>query len=449
LPSRPSLVVLAASTDKSRLIGSSQRMPGFRSPLDAYREDLSRAPGRKRLAAGDEFWIVLATGLRRLAQAPARSRRAGARRLASALVTFGQELDSSRSIRRPDDLPPVEQPGQPSSVAAALSHFPDAEFASAFLTTVRAAAADAEEAGAVILAREILTDLRELTSYAPVLDRGLILIQLGRIARSVGDLDSAKDLLAAADELSRDGVSLELETRVAAAQAVLARTRGNYPIARTLFESAMAGAQKLGLDDVAGLAHHGLMIVTAEAGDFDTALHHGWHALSAARAETAREAEMFTNLAQLCAKAGYDAAALGGFTAALARATAPRLRLPALAGTVAAAGRLQDATRVASAARAIELEANAAFPYETSRAWLSVARAKRALGDNGAADVAAERAADIAREHGFHEITHHAEQEVRPTPAALSRAGQEVVRSLETWSDGASIVGVFSSVSTG
>ena len=60
--------------------------------MDAYREDLSRAQGRKRLASDDEFWIILATGLRRLAQSPTRSRPATARRLSSALVTFAKQF---------------------------------------------------------------------------------------------------------------------------------------------------------------------------------------------------------------------------------------------------------------------------------------------------------------------------------------------------------------------
>ena len=51
------------------------------------------------------------------------------------------------------------------------------------------------------------------------------------------------------------------------------------------------------LADVQGMAHQGLMIVTAEAGELDAAMRHGWQALSAARAEGAREAEALANLA--------------------------------------------------------------------------------------------------------------------------------------------------------
>src|SRR5689334_7281878 len=137
-----------------RLTGLPPHMSGFRSPLDAYREDLSRVPGRKRLAAGDEFWIVLATGLRRLAQATSRSRPAAARRLASALVTFDQEMARKRSPRRAADVAPPPETGRPAAIAEALSRYPTLEFASALVTHVRGAAADAEEAGAVILARE-------------------------------------------------------------------------------------------------------------------------------------------------------------------------------------------------------------------------------------------------------------------------------------------------------
>jgi hypothetical protein len=174
------------------------------------------------------------------------------------------------------------------------------------------------------------------------------------------------------------------------------------------------------------------MIVTAEAGDFDTALRHGWRALSAARTQHTREAEMMANLAA-AASAGYDAAALGGFAAALARTSAPRIRLPALAGIADAAARLGDASRMETAAQATEAETSQVFPYETARAWLSVARARRTLGDTRAADAAAESAAVIARAHGFFEVTHRIEEEARPKPVLIEgRATGD--KSLEVWS---------------
>ena len=425
-------------------------MAGFRSPLDAYRADLAKATGRKRLAADDEFWIILATGMRRLAQAPPRSRGAGARRLASALVTFAKQLDkkggaTGRTARRE----PRANTGHPFGVADALRHFPDAAFASALVAEVRGTVADAEEAGALLLAREMLTDLCALSSHAQPVDRGLILIQLGRVARTLGELDAAQDLYHAAGDLGRASGSRELEVREAVSLAVLARTRGNHPVARELFQTAADGASALNLLDVSGAAHHGLMIEMAEAGDFDTALRHGWQALSVARTQGSREAEMLLNLAQLCADAGYHAAALGGFAAALARTKAPRLRIPALAGTASAAGRLRDRTRLAQAERAIGAEPTDAFPFEMSRAWLAIARAKRTLGDTPGAEAAAEKAAAIALTHGFHEVTHYADQETISPQASLSRAGLEVVKSLATWSDDRSVEGAVSSASTG
>ena len=424
-------------------------MAGFRSPLDAYREDLSRAQGRKRLASDDEFWIILATGLRRLAQAPARSRAAAARRLSSGLVTFAKEFARRGGSNSADGARMPDGAARPLAIADALAQLSDPGSASALIAEVRGVAADAEEAGAVILAREILTDIRQVTTHAHALERGLVLLQLGRIARTLGDLDGALDLLHAAGDLGRaDGVP-ELLAREAAGEAVVARTRGNYPAARTLFERALESGSAIGLADVVGLSHHGLMIVTAEAGEFDVALRHGWRALSAARTQHAREAEMMANLAELCVRAGYDTAALGGFRAALARTSAPRIRLPALAGIAEAAARLRDAARVETAARTIEAEASHVFPYETARAWLSVARARRTLGETMAADEAAERAAAIARAHGFFEVTHRIEEEARPKPAALSTAGLQVIKSLEVWSDDPSAESSLSSVSTG
>jgi hypothetical protein len=187
------------------------------------------------------------------------------------------------------------------------------------------------------------------------------------------------------------------------------------------------------LDDVLGFAHQGLMIVAAGAGDLNAAIHHGWLAVSAARTEGAREAEALNNLAHLCMEAGYHAAALGGFITALGLTSAPRIRLPVLAGVASAAGRLRDARWVRLAADAINREASDAFPFETSSAMLAVARAERAVGNSGAGDAAAEKAAAIAHAHGFFEIAHYLQQEEQTAPTPLAEAGLRVVQSLETW----------------
>jgi tetratricopeptide (TPR) repeat protein len=410
-------------------------MSGFRSPLDAYREDLSRAPGRRRLAAGDEFWLILATGLRRLAQAPVRSRPAAARRLSTALVALANEHDRKTTKRPARQRTSNERTGSPSTVAAALTQFPSAEHAHALVAEVRGAAADAEEAGAVELAREVLTDLVELSSHAPALDRGGVLLQLGRIARTLGDLDAALDMLHAAGAIGRECDVPELVTRESLGEAVVARTRGNYPAARRHFETALEGAKSLGLADVKGMAHQGLMIVAAESGDFDAALTHGWDAVSAARAEGARLGETLCNLSHLCAKAGYDAAAARGFLAALARTTAPRVRLPALAGLAVSAGRLGDARRVDYAEQAINTEATDAFPFETAGAWFAISRARQSLGDSNGSAAAATKAAAIAHLHGYNEITHRIERSTPVVRVPLADTGMGVIRSLEAWSD--------------
>src|SRR6187551_2429803 len=125
-------------------------MAGFRSPLDAYREDLSRAGDRKRFATGDEFWILLATGLRRVVQEPHVRRPAAARRLANILLTFGKELAKcpAPTIEIGETGPAVVVE-RAAAVADALARFPEADDAGLLVRHVRAAAADAEEAGAV------------------------------------------------------------------------------------------------------------------------------------------------------------------------------------------------------------------------------------------------------------------------------------------------------------
>jgi tetratricopeptide (TPR) repeat protein len=411
-------------------------MSGFRSPLDAYREDLSRVRGRKRLATGDEFWIILATGLRRVAQARDAARQVAARRLASVLATFAIEFGKEQDAATERvELADAAVARRAMAVADALAEYPDPEHATPLVRHVRDAAADAEEAGGIEIAREILTDVVELTAHAQPLDRGLVLVQLARIARTRGELDSAHDFLKAAGDLGRATGTRELEVREAGAEGVIACRRGNYPAARRLFETALAGASELELADIVGASHQGLMVVAALADELDTALHHGWLALSNARDQGAREAETLNNLAELCARAGYAAAALGGFATALARTTAPRVRIPALGGAATAAGRLGNTRVLDLVERAITREANEAFPYETSGAWLSLARAKRAVGDTVAGDAAAKKAADIAHAHGFFEISHYIEQDAQRAPVRLTATSLEVIRSLEDWSN--------------
>jgi tetratricopeptide (TPR) repeat protein len=319
---------------------------------------------------------------------------------------------------------------------------------SALVTHVRGVAADAEEAGALILAREMLTDLRSLIAHAPALDRGGVLLQLGRIARTLGDLDGAVDLLRAAGDLGRAEGVPELVVRESLGEAVVARSRGNYPKARSLFGMALDGATALGLVDVQGMSHQGLMIAAVAAQEFDAALTHGWQAFSAARAHGSRVAEVLGNLADLCAQVGYDEAAIGGFTVALARTSAPRVRLPVLAGLVKSAARVGDLKRLNDAETMIASEANNAFPFETASAWFAVARARETVGDTAASEAAAARAAAIAHEHGYFEITHRLEQ-IAPVPRVqLADSVMGVIRSLEAWTDDPSVELLLSSAPT-
>jgi len=197
------------------------------------------------------------------------------------------------------------------------------------------------------------------------------------------------------------------------------------------------------------MSHQGLMIVASTAGDLSAALSHGLRAFSMARAQGSRVAEVLGNIADLCAQAGYHEAALGGFAAALARTTAPRLRLPILSGFVKSAARLGDRARLDEAERRIAEEANDAFPFETASAWAAVAVARTIVGDAAASDVAAEKAAIIARAYGYFEISHRLEQ---PKPVArvpLADSVMRAIRSLETWTDDPSVELELNSASTG
>jgi tetratricopeptide (TPR) repeat protein len=231
------------------------------------------------------------------------------------------------------------------------------------------------------------------------------LIQQARAVRKLGHLDAAMELYASAGALGRAADEPELEARESLGIGIVARTKGNYPDARRYFSDALERATALELSDVVGMAHHGLLISAASAGDIESALVHGWAAFQRIGPDRERQADILINLAQLSADAGYPESALIGNLAALKRSESPRLRLPALAGAVTAAARLGDSTKLDELARMIDVETQAVtMPYETAQALSALATALCAVGQATAATTHRDRAREIARSFGFSEL---------------------------------------------
>lgn len=420
-------------------------------PLDAYRGDLKAGGDRSRFGPNDACWLVVATGLDRLASV--RPRRA------SAMARFAETLDAYwREVAgTPYGVDPrtVEKL---SRVAASLRDFVHARrrqsvdrigpvhgntphASAAVLAAVRSLAEDAEAAGALRLSFAMLRDAHAIAPRAGAEESGLLLLQQARIARTLGHLDQAEALyVSAADAGRTNGIAL-LTARATLARGIIARTRGNYPLARALFEATLGAAERAGLDALAASAHEALMIATGNAGDIDQALDHGRRALEVAEADRDRHAGLVTNVARLAWGAGCELAALGGYLRAARLTNAPRIRLPALAGAALAAAGLGRTAQFYDLARLVTLESSDSFPYETASACETLWRAYRLLGAAHEAEACRVRALDLARAGGFFEIVYAIERAVDDESAArrtkirqpLGAEAESVVRSLEAF----------------
>ena len=438
------------------------------SPLNAYRSDLAAAGDRVRFGPNDPCWLVVATGLARIASiGPSRSRAIA--RFARTLNDYRREVAGpsydvdARTVERlarlatsfrnlaggkrrvsPAHAPRAEHDGLSERPTTERVTDPDRRPpspAAAAVAAVRGLAEDAEAAGALRLSFTMLSDARALASRAGAEESGLLLLQQARIARTLGYLDNAEALYVAAAEAGRaHGIAL-LTARATLARGVIARTRGNYPLARALFEAALREAERTGLDALAASAHEALMIATGNVGELDEALDHGRRALEAAEADRDRHAGLVTNLARLAWGAGCELAALGGYLEAARLTNAPRIGLPALSGAALAAAGLGRKAQVHQLASLVSQESSDSFPYETASAWEALWRAYVVLGSSLEADDCRQRALELARAGGFFEIVYAVERDVvkdrtdrgsglRPP---LSAEAESVVRSLEAF----------------
>jgi hypothetical protein len=398
-------------------------------PLDAYRADIARLGEPESLSASDGTFLMVATALSRLAARGRASALASLEMLGTQLRGVGEE------VRREVPADPIA--GSLESLGAALAGSDGSVESNArALDAVRRLVEYSEEAGALLLTARMLADAQAIFSPAPPAAEGHILLQQARVARTLGDFDAAATYYAAAERLAEEPPVPSLAARATIGRAVLARIRGNYPEARVLFERARETAERAGLTDLAGAAHQGLMIAAAVARDFDTALAHGWAAFRLAGDDARRHAEVLSNLSQVCLDAGYPRAAAQGHLRLLASVTAPRFRLPALAGLILAAGRMRDVELLAQASRAIRASLSEAFPYESARALEAAWRAQREVNLAAAAEESRRDAKALAVKHGFFEILYAVEREpagagTAPAPCELTPTSRAVVVSLE------------------
>jgi tetratricopeptide (TPR) repeat protein len=287
---------------------------------------------------------------------------------------------------------------------------------------VLVAAAGMEDAGALLLAQTVLGALARLAErHASALTRGRALAQRARVERQLGHFDVAEDLYADAGRIGARAGLADLQVRSDLGRGVLARIRGNYPDARRLFRRGLRRAERAGLRELTGIAHEGLMVAATAAGDYDTALKHGWSALAHAVGDPRKEADVLHNLADVCKRAGELEAALSGFLAAAARGT-PRISVLAFANAAHAAALLgQRDVLDRCAARCDAADAADAMPYERAQRLLTLAVAYDVGGDAERAERYRHRGLELAWAHRFTELLMRYEVSDRP-PAPRARA---------------------------
>ena len=222
--------------------------------IDAYRADVSaRGLDDALQASVGGRWVAIGTLLQRAVALPSPLRVAY---LGSALGEFEGQSHA--------DHAGGGLPARVVAVSATASE--EAERHSAYCTAT------------VIL--ELAGLLVETTDHR---SRGRLLAQRGRVLRKIGQLDAALEIYKSVALLAAECSDDELAARAALGRAAVARERGNYPEARAEFRSVLATvAANTEIQALHGLAHQGLQIAAAMAGDFDAALRHGRAAFFAA-----------------------------------------------------------------------------------------------------------------------------------------------------------------------
>jgi hypothetical protein len=403
------------------------------SPLDAYRTDLDRLHRRSEFGNADTVWLLLAHCLGRLSRVGDAVRDQLASQAASALRDLAESADGL----------PVED----------ASHLADLKLMIAGLTSVESrAGADAvsrasrgfaarmAEAGALSVAYSVIGAARQVSADASDRERGLLAADQARIARQLGELDTAEELYRTSTAIGERSSDNELLSRSSLGQGVIARVRGNYPRARAFFQHGLQLAVTAGSRELEFFAHQGLTIVTCVTGDSDAAITHGWSAFTLSAGDPTRESETLTNLAQLCLEYGYPIASLRGFMAALARTDVLRVRLSALGGAALAAGRLEKQPVLDRVAREIvQTVERSALPYENAQAIYHLSAGYVAVGDDVTGERYRQQVVAIAKARGYFELLHQTERDelTRAAKAAARRelalTSQKVVFSLESF----------------
>lgn len=277
-----------------------------------------------------------------------------------------------------------------------------------------------EQSGCFEMAFATMSAVCQLASRSDLATRMLSTVHLGRVARSLGDLDVATDCYQTAVDISlreRDG---PLAARAMIGLGLVASSRGNRPAERSLFERALSLAHPGGTVEMA--ACQGLMMSALSERRLVDALLYGWRAFDLTAPASDERSMIVGNLATASLHGDFAAAALRGFLHVLTLTDTARIRLPNIGGAIRAAARLLEGERVEALNREGDKESvRAQMPFETARFLLYAGEAWTTIGDREFARRRFNDALAIANVHGFFELSMRAEAAIaeleRNTPS--------------------------------
>ncbi len=303
--------------------------------------------------------------------------------------------------------------------------------------------------------RLALAGLTALGALVPVGDvrSGYVLAQSARAIRTLGDSQGAVERYTLGGRIGRRYMDRWLCVRSALGLGATHHHRGNYPAARTVFQSIL----KKGAPDArfTAAAHHGLLVNAMVAHDWNAALKEGWFLLQAGRSGAIVRAEVLNLMAELCHRIGQYRAAISAAEASLMVAERPDHTIIALEVLVDVAAASHDRELGARYGPLLRAHVGrSAGPFEDARALLALAGLEHMVGARDAAlnDIAnARRIADAFR---YHELQFQAEElsalvisgaitgtEVHAGPdrfkadVSLSGRSQYIVSQLDQWSE--------------
>ncbi len=345
--------------------------------LAAYRADIAAAGSNASTYAGaDREWLAVGTVLQRALGLSPSVRRDY---LSSAFAEFEADDQDDRPDRGPTQA----------VCRVAVRTAEHAERHSAFCTAI-----------VILELAELLIEPSETRS------RGRLIAHRARVLRKVGQLDESLVLYDRVATLGDANADSELLARAAIGRAAVARERGNYPESREQNKLALSiPATSSELVALHGLAHQGLQIAAAMAGDLDAALRHGRLAFLAAPEGSERRTDVLVNMASVCHMAGKYRAALNGHLSTAVLTKIDGVRMTALGGAAVAGACLSDRAtvdRVVAAGRPLmTAHGHAHACADMERAF---AEAYFRLGDTTRAEPFRVDALRRARAGGFYEV---------------------------------------------